>query len=113
MAETRCWKIRLKPGALGRVREWADELRRRKEEVLETLRDEEVLVESVFLEHTAEADYLIYYMKASDLDRNHHVARESSRPIDVYHRRFKADTWASSADLELLVDFENLEGHRP
>lgn len=110
MSDTRCVKIRLRPGTEGRVREWADELRRRKEEALETLRDESVFVESVFLERAPDADFLVYYMKAADLDRSRQVARTSNRPIDVYHRRFKEETWASVANLELLVNLENLEG---
>jgi len=99
---TRCVRIRLKPGTLSRVREWAAELSRRKAEVLETLREEGVLVESVFLEHAADGDFLIYYMKAPDV-------RASTHPIDAYHRTFKEETWASSEQLELLVDLENLE----
>lgn len=67
-------------------------------------------MESVFLERTPEADFLVYYMKAADLDRSHQVARASNRPIDVYHRQFKEETWASVTNLELLVDLENLEG---
>jgi len=110
MTDTRCVKIRLRPGTEGRVREWAAELRRRKEEALETLRDEGVFVESVFLDHAPEADFLVYYMKAADLDRSHQVARASNHPIDVYHRRFKEETWASAENLELLLDLENLEG---
>ena len=40
MFETKCIKVKLKPGSLERVREWADELNRRKEEALETMRGE-------------------------------------------------------------------------
>ena len=106
---TRCVRIRLKPGTLSRVREWAAELSRRKAEVLETLREEGVLVESVFLEHAADGDFLIYYMKAPDLERSFRVVRAPTHPIDAYHRTFKEETWASSEQLELLVDLENLE----
>src|SRR6266571_2815942 len=60
MFETKCIKVKLKPGSLERVREWADELNRRKEEALETMRDEGVIVESAFLDSTAEGDFLIY-----------------------------------------------------
>lgn len=110
MTETRCVKIRLKPGSRDRVLEWAKELHRRREEALETLRDEGVLVESVFLERSPGGDSLIYYMKAADLDRSVRVAQASKRPIDCYHRTFKEETWASSVNLELLLDLENFEG---
>jgi hypothetical protein len=47
--ETVCVRVRLKPGSLSRVRAWAAELTARREEVLATLRDEGVVVESAFL----------------------------------------------------------------
>jgi hypothetical protein len=52
--DTHCLKIRLKPDSIERMREWATELRARPDEVLATLRDEGILVESVFLDSTAE-----------------------------------------------------------
>jgi hypothetical protein len=51
--DTTCVKVRLKPGSLDRVRTWAAELDRRGDEVLATLRDEGVIVESVFLDRPA------------------------------------------------------------
>src|SRR2546423_1851131 len=47
--ETVCVRVRLNPGSLSRVHQWATELRTRSEEVLATLRNEGVLVESSFL----------------------------------------------------------------
>ena len=46
--------MKLKPDSLNRVRVWAAELNRRKDEVLATLRDEQVVVESVFLDRTSD-----------------------------------------------------------
>ena len=42
MSETRCTRIKLKPGMVPRVREWARELNARMDEVLATLKDEGV-----------------------------------------------------------------------
>ena len=58
--ETACAKVRLKPGSLDRVREWATELRTRSDEVLATLRDEGVVIESVFLDSDEQGDFLVY-----------------------------------------------------
>jgi len=110
MVQTRCVRIRLKAGNVDRAREWAAEINRRKAESLETLREEGVLVESVFLERTSEDDFLVYYMKAEDFNRANSVSRESMHPIDLYHRRFKAEAWASQDVLELLVDLDASEG---
>ena len=106
--ETICVKVKLRPGSLELVHEWADELRSRADEVLATLRDEGVVVESVFLDSNEQGDYLVYYMKARSLSAAREAAERSSHPIDAYHERFKAHTWESRSSLELLVDFENL-----
>jgi hypothetical protein len=105
--ETVCLKVKLNPGSLEQVREWANELRSRADEVLATLRDEGVVVESVFLDSNEQGDFLVYYMKARSLSAAHEAARRSAHPIDAYHERFKALTWESRRSLELLVDFEN------
>ena len=46
MLETQCAKIMLRPGSLSQVEEWANELNHRPQEVLQTLRDEGVVIES-------------------------------------------------------------------
>lgn len=61
MFETKCVKVKLKPGSLLRVRAWANELNGRKEEALETMRDGGMVVESTFLNTTGEDDFLICF----------------------------------------------------
>lgn len=101
-------KVRLKPDSVGRVREWADELRNRTDETLATLRDEGVVVESAFLDRTDEGDFLIYYLKAKSLDAATQAVSQSLHPIDAFHQQFKRETWDTRKQLELLIDFENL-----
>ena len=108
VVETACVKVRLKPGSIDRVRAWALELRARGDEVLATLRDEQVMVESVFLDQAADGDFLIYYTKARSLESATRTARRSHHEIDDFHQQFKLDTWESRSPLELLIDFENL-----
>ena len=102
--ETLCVRVRLKPGSLPRVREWAAELNARRGEVLATLRDEGVRIESVFLE----GETLVYFLKADSIERAREVYARSTHTIDAYHRRFKEETFAEETQLELLIDFENL-----
>lgn len=106
--ETVCVKVKLKPGSLAQVHEWAEELRSRADEVLVTLHDERVAVESVFLDSNEHGDFLVYYVKARSLSAAREAAQRSSHPIDAYHEQFKAQTWESRSSLELLVDFENI-----
>ena len=61
--ETKCARVKIKDGCLDKAYEWAKELNNRSEEVYQTLRDENVYIESVFLEKTSEGNFLIYFMK--------------------------------------------------
>jgi hypothetical protein len=88
-------------------RAWAAELNRRGDEVLATLRDEQVVVESVFLDQTSDEHFLIYYLKARSLEKARQAVQQSQHEIDAYHQEFKQDTWESRKRLELLIDFEN------
>jgi Family of unknown function (DUF6176) len=101
--ETVCVRVRLEPGSLPRVRVWAAELNARRDEVLATLRDEGVRVESVFLD----GETLVYYLKADSIDKARDAYAGSQHAIDAYHQRFKDETFAERTELELLVDSEN------
>ncbi|MFM6324626.1 MAG: DUF6176 family protein [Microcystis panniformis] len=104
--ETRCMKIKLRSGSEPRVAAWAAELNRKREEVIQTLKAEGVVIESVFLDHQADGDYLIYFMRSGNFENAHRVASRSTSTIDEYHRAFKNDCWESRSMLRSLVDFE-------
>ena len=101
-----CTRVKLKPGSLHSVREWANELNSRKEEALETLKDEGVYIESAFLEQTAVGNFLIYYMRMESTEKAKVAVSRSPHPIDAYHKQFKIGCWESKQELELLVDFD-------
>ena len=107
LVKTKCVKIQLKPDCLERARAWAAEVNGRSDEALATLRDEDVFIESAFLDSTSDGDFLIYYMRAKSFDRAHEVSSQSAHPIDTYHNQFKQDCWAERRHLELLVDLTN------
>ncbi|MBC7909673.1 MAG: hypothetical protein H7Y30_04180 [Pyrinomonadaceae bacterium] len=109
MFETRCRKIKLKEGSIDRVREWAEEINRRKDEALETLRDETVIIEAAFLDRTEQGDFLIYYMKAESFERVAEASRNTVHAIDAYHHQFTRDTYEEQKPLELLIDLDRIE----
>ena len=106
--ETRCVKIKLKPNSLEKVREWAKTINERKPEALATLRDEGVILETVFLDQTAEGDFLISVMKAESFANAAEAVRKSVHPIDEFHQNFKRETWESGINLELLIDLDRI-----
>jgi hypothetical protein len=71
-----------------------------------TLRDETVRIESAFLDSSEAGDFLVYYLRADDLDRCNEAARTSRHPIDAYHREAMAAVTESACELEMLVDFD-------
>lgn len=107
--QSQCFKIKLKPGSLERVWEWAETLNEtRRAEALETLRDESVIVEAFFLDSTPEGDFLIAFMKAESFEKSRRAFKASAHDIDRYHQQFKEDTWESGQQLELLVDLDRV-----
>jgi hypothetical protein len=108
MSETRCWKIKLKPDSIGRVREWAQTINSRKDEALATLRDETVIIEAVFLDKTDDVDYLIVIMKAESFEKSGEAVKNSRHAIDEYHRRMMREVRDERTELELLVDLDRI-----
>jgi hypothetical protein len=106
--ETRCVKIRLKPDSIEKVRTWAKTLNERKDEALATLRDESVILETVFLDRTSEGDFLIYLMKAESFERAKEAVQKSVHAIDEYHQNFKRECWADGKRLEMLLDLDRI-----
>ena len=106
--ETRCFRIKLKPDSIDRVREWARTINERKGEALETLRDETVIIESMFLDRTEHGDFLIGYMKAESFQKSGAAVQKSVQAIEEYHRQFKQDTWDEKVELELLIDLDRV-----
>jgi len=106
--ETRCFKIKLKPNSLEKVREWAKTIDGRKREALATLRDEGVILETVFLDRTSEGDFLIYLMKAESSEKAHEAVQKSVHAIDAYHQNFKKETSETGKKLEMLIDLDRI-----
>ena len=91
--QTKCVTNKLKPDSIEKAREWAKTLNERKDEALATLRDEQVILETVFLYRTSEGDFLIYLMKAESFERAKEAVQNSVHEIDVYPQNFKRETW--------------------
>jgi hypothetical protein len=107
--EVSCNLIKLKPGSLPMVRRWAETLNSRMKEVLATLHDETVVIESVFLLSRGDGDYLVYYMRAQSMAKAREAVRSSPHEIDAFHQQFKKTAWASSESTELILDASTLE----
>ena len=110
--ETSCVKIKLKPGSLPRVREWANYISAHEAEALATLEGESIVLESFFLDSSEHGDYLIGYIRAGNLDQAAEAAKVSPHDIDAYHKAFQQETWEAGEKLELLVDLSRIDPSR-
>ncbi len=107
LPDANCVRIKLKKGSLEGVRKWFQTLRERSDEVIETLENEGVIIESVFLDHIGEDDYLVYYMRAENFSTVKEVVSKSTLPIDLYHKdcmRQYCEGREGRHELEQLMD---------
>lgn len=84
----------------------------RKEETLESLNNEGVVVESAFLDVQPQGSFLIYYMRAHDVEKAIAVFQSSSLAIDAYHKECWNKYCKQAAPLELLLDLDTIRSQQ-
>ncbi len=104
---TICIKTKVKKEDLREIREWFQTLKRRKDETLQTLINEEVLVESAYLDLQGDDFFIIYYLKAKNIDKAYDVFNKSTHSIDVYFKSCWQKHCKGRWELEELIDLEN------
>jgi hypothetical protein len=96
--------FRVKPDKIDRLREWMEELHRRRDEVLETFAQETVRHEAAWLMETVEGTILVYAIEAEDLDQAQRAVEENPLPIDLEHRAVMDEIIEVPIELEQLLD---------
>lgn len=109
--QTICIKTKVKAGYIEEVRRWFKELRNRQDEVLETMRNEGVVVESAFIDKRDEDFYIIYYMKANNVEKAYEVFSKSTSPIDIYFKESWRTYFEGRIVLEEVLDLELISFH--
>lgn len=110
MADVVLTRNRIAPGKTERLREWMAEIRSREDEALETLEREGMHEEAAFLERTDDGDYLVYYMKADDIDEVYESFESSQYDIDREHREVMDEVLVGEDDdrsIDLLYHLSN------
>lgn len=105
MTEVALGKFRIKPDRKQEWIKWCEELNRRRDEVLETLRNEGVLVEACFL--SPDEDCIYYFMEAENFEKARKAYRASPYPIDEEHRRHRRASMEEVEELRCLFYFKN------
>lgn len=107
--KTICIKTKLKKELIDEIRIWFQTLNDRKDEILTTLENEGVFVESAFLDRQGNDLYLIYYLKAEDISRVYEVFKASTLAIDNYYKECWQKYCEGREVLEELLDIDRLE----
>ncbi|MBA2368247.1 MAG: hypothetical protein H0V82_04380 [Candidatus Protochlamydia sp.] len=77
-------------------------------EVKDTLKSEGVVVESAFLDHHGDDSFLIYYVKAENIDLVYEIFEKSDLPIDNYFKECWKEYCEGREVLEELLDVDRI-----
>ena len=102
---TRLVQFKFKPAGKDIWLSWAEELKRRKEEVIATLKDEGVVSEACFMAPDGES--VFYFMESKDFEKVADMAAQSGHTIDVEHKKAREQSLEFVAELTCLFNFEN------
>lgn len=114
MPDLQCLKVKIKHGLTDYAVEWIQGMKDRDPDGLnEALANEGMIIESIFLDRTFEADYLVIYHRAEDLLEANRSFNRSTRPFDETVRKFVTEVWGDSDHLDLVIDHERTsDGYR-
>jgi hypothetical protein len=96
MPQSECIKVRLKPGMTDKFVEWAKQVSKRTDEAKRYMNEQGVLAEHIFLERSAEGDFVIVYWNVEDLAKARSAFQASTRKIDLEMMEIVDSTWDRS-----------------
>ncbi len=106
MRDSECMRIRLKPGMTERFVTWARQVPNRVVEVAECKSDQGILAEHIFLERSAEGDFITFYCQAEDMAKAREMLQKSRRRLDLEMIEMIDATWDRSHVSRLERIFE-------
>lgn len=112
MADVQLIRYRLEPGKKDRLYEWTKEVESRRDEAVETLRDENVFSEAAFFESREDGDYVSFYVEAEDIETATRAFENSSHDIDREFKNLLREVVAEDQPderIELLYHLANPE----
>ena len=106
MPQSECIKVRLKPGMTDKFLDWAKQVSNRPDEAKRYMSEQGVLAEHIFLERSAEGDFVIVYWNVEDLAKARSAFQASTRKIDLEMMEIVDSTWDRSqvARLESVLE---------
>ena len=96
--------IKLKATATQDLEEWREALTSRSDEVLRSLRNEGVVVESWFQIEIGGEPYLLWFMRAKSIAQARETFLASEQEIDAYHMDMMSKMAESQIEAVSIVD---------
>ena len=85
--------------------DWCEQLKKRADEVLETLKSEGTLSEACFVSQDGESIY--YFMEMENLEKARQAFKNSNHKIDKDHREARDSSLEKIEELTPLFHFQN------
>jgi L-rhamnose mutarotase len=105
MTTVKLVRFKFKPDAKQIWIDWSEELKRRREEVIETLKNEGVVSESCFISRDGEE--VFYFMEAEDFEKAKNAVTDNPHPIDKDHKIARESSLEFVERMAPLFHFEN------
>lgn len=105
MSEVRMAKFIFKPNGKQIWLDWCEELKKRSEEVIETLKNEGVYTEACFISPQENAVY--YFIEMEDVEKAKQAFARSTFLIDAEHRKARQISLEKVEEFKPLFYFEN------
>ncbi|MDO8604038.1 MAG: DUF6176 family protein [bacterium] len=105
MTNAKLIKFKFKSGQKQVWLDWSEELKRRQDEVLATLKDEGVVSEACFI--SEDGQYVYCFMEAEDFEKVNKTVSRSSHPIDRGHKEARESSLDFVSKLECIFHFDN------
>lgn len=100
MSKVKLIKFKLRKEKIQNWLDWGNSLKKREQEVIETLKKEGVKSEACFI--SSNGEFIFYFMEAEDFEKVNEVFSNSTQPIDIQHKEI------SQSSLEFVEALENL-----
>jgi len=98
-------KLKFKAGRKQIWLDWCEQLKKRTDEVIETLKNEGTLSEACFISRDGEDLY--YYAEVEDVERARQAFRSSTYKIDQEHRQAQGASLEKVEELSPVFYFRN------
>jgi len=93
------------PGKTDRLKAWYDELEERREESLETIRNEGVRQEAAFILNTDHGDLLCVFLEVDDMEKANAAFFSSPLKMDQEHRQVMDEVTIGGAEGRKYAEF--------